>query len=104
MLESGSRMILLMFPLASVVAVHAMAQRVSASDPSSVRVGPLGATGAPTRGTARSVARRVVGSRRFVAVLPRGCLVTAVGSAIVHKCGDTYYQPNGARYEIMTVD
>lgn len=56
----------------------------------------VGVVGAP-------VARGVIATGRYIAVLPIGCVATTVGGAVLQKCGSTYYRAHGAQYEVVTV-
>lgn len=59
--------------------------------------------GAPGVGVVNPVARAVVATGRYIAVLPAGCVAVTVGGAALQQCGSTYYRAHGAQYEVVTV-
>lgn len=68
-----------------------------------VGVRPGVGVGAPGVGVVNPVARGIIASGRYIAVLPRGCVATTVGDAVLQKCGSVYYRAYGTQYEVVTV-
>jgi hypothetical protein len=60
-----------------------------------------GSVAGATRRTTRRVIRR---STTYVAVLPKGCVRTTVGSVALWRCGPTYYQPYHGSYVVVYVN
>lgn len=84
--------------------VEANPRRGAGAGAAGVGVRPGAGVGAPGVGVARApVARAVVATGRYIAVLPKGCVATTVGGAALHQCGSTYYRAYGAQYEVVTV-
>lgn len=92
----------LMFGLAADV--EAQPRRGVGAGAAGVGVRPGVGVGAPGVGVARApVARGIIATGRYIAVLPMGCVATTVGDAVLQKCGSTYYRAHGAQYEVVTV-
>ena len=92
----------LMFGIAGDV--EAQPRRGAGAGAAGAGVRPGVGVGAPGVGVARApVARGVIATGRYIAVLPVGCVATTVGSAVLQKCGNTYYRAHGAQYEVVTV-
>ena len=68
-----------------------------------VGVRPGVGVGAPGVGVVNPVARAVLATGRYIAVLPVGCVAVTVGEAALQQCGSTYYRAHGSQYEVVTV-
>jgi hypothetical protein len=60
-----------------------------------------GSVAGATRRTTRRVIRR---STTYVAVLPKGCVRTAVGGVALWQCGTVYYQPYKGSYVVVYIN
>jgi len=61
---------------------------------------PLSVAGVARRTTRRTIRRQAA----YVAVLPRGCTTVIIEGMRLHKCGATYYQPQGNRFVVVIID
>jgi hypothetical protein len=49
------------------------------------------------------IARAVVATGRYVAVLPAGCVITRAGDVSLYQCGSTFYRLGSGGYEVVTI-
>ncbi len=61
---------------------------------------PYSVAGVARRTTRRTIRRTSI----YTATLPRGCISTDFYSAVVWRCGNVYYQPDGGRYVQIYID
>ena len=104
MLRTAFSILAATLTLGIMVEGEALAQRGRGAGAAGVGVRPGVGVGAPGVGVVGApVARGVIATGRYIAVLPRGCVATTVGGAVLQKCGSTYYRPYGTQYEVVTV-
>jgi len=61
---------------------------------------PGSVAGVARRTTRRTIRRTAV----YAATLPRGCTTVVIEGTTLHQCGNTYYQPYGNQFVVVTVD
>ena len=78
--------------------------RISLKAEAEARVGrpltPGSVAGVARRTTRRTIRRTAV----YAATLPRGCTTVVIEGTTLHQCRNTYYQPYGNQFVVVTVD